>query len=246
MTISAAKKRAISSEKTFRGCLSRRRKSSSPGRDGRRRGADGALQLRRPQRDFLPDSFPFFSWSLPAENPRLDKRRKNDNNWRARFKLLQSTPRKQNPPLLKYSKLLKLLEFPPQTVVDMHPVTTRPLPQGAPVAALHPRVSGYTHGCGSRLPDVSQCSSGFVFDNRWVVPYNPYLTMWYQCHINVEVCSSITVVKYFYKYVYKGHDRALAVVKPEAGALPAVAPQAATGGANGNKGTLPASNSKKG
>ncbi len=21
------------------------------------------------------------------------------------------------------------------------------------------------------------CSSGFVFDNRWVVPYNPYLTM---------------------------------------------------------------------
>jgi hypothetical protein len=52
------------------------------------------------------------------------------------------------------------------------------------------------------------CNSGFVFDNRWVVPYNPYLTMWYQCHINVEVCSSITAVKYLYKYVYKGHDRA--------------------------------------
>jgi hypothetical protein len=56
------------------------------------------------------------------------------------------------------------------------------------------------------------CSSGFVFDNRWVVPYNPYLTMRYQCHINVEVCNSITAVKYLYKYVYKGHDRALAMV----------------------------------
>jgi hypothetical protein len=58
--------------------------------------------------------------------------------------------------------------------------------------------------------------------------------MRYQCHINVEVCSSITIVKYLYKYVYKGHDHALAVVQPEAGVLPAAAPQAATGGANGN------------
>jgi len=40
------------------------------------------------------------------------------------------------------------------------------------------------------------CSSGFVFDNCWVVPYNPYLTMRSQCHINVKVCSSITIVKY--------------------------------------------------
>jgi hypothetical protein len=78
------------------------------------------------------------------------------------------------------------------------------------------------------------CSSGFVFDNHWVVSYNPYLTMRYKCHINVEICSSITAVKYLYKYVYKGHDRALAVVEPEAGALPAAAPQAATGGADGN------------
>jgi len=78
------------------------------------------------------------------------------------------------------------------------------------------------------------CSSGFVFDNRWVVPYNPYLTMRYQCHINVEVCSSIMAMKYLYKYVYKGHDRALEVVQPEAGALSATAPQAATGGVDRN------------
>jgi len=78
------------------------------------------------------------------------------------------------------------------------------------------------------------CSSGFIFDNHWVVPYNPYLTMQYQCHINVEVCSSIMVGKYLYKYVDKGHDHALAMVQPEARALLATAPQAATGGADGN------------
>ncbi|XP_073156641.1 uncharacterized protein [Henckelia pumila] len=43
--------------------------------------------------------------------------------------------------------------------------------------------------------------------NQWVVPYNPYLLMRYDCHINVEVCSGLTVVKYLYKYIYKGHDK---------------------------------------
>ncbi|XP_062208911.1 uncharacterized protein LOC133910581 [Phragmites australis] len=55
---------------------------------------------------------------------------------------------------------------------------------------------------------------GAVLDNRWVVPYNPTLLMRYNCHINVEVCSSIKAVKYLYKYVYKGHDRASFSVDP--------------------------------
>ena len=49
---------------------------------------------------------------------------------------------------------------------------------------------------------------GNVLDCRWIVPYNPFLTMWYKAHINTEVCSTITAVKYLYKYVYKGRDRA--------------------------------------
>ncbi|CAB4416166.1 unnamed protein product [Rhizophagus irregularis] len=49
---------------------------------------------------------------------------------------------------------------------------------------------------------------GVQLDNRWVVTYNPYLTTKYNCHINVEICSSIATVKYLFKYVYKGHDRA--------------------------------------
>jgi hypothetical protein len=48
----------------------------------------------------------------------------------------------------------------------------------------------------------------FVLDNRWVVPYSPYLLKRYNCHINVEMVHDIQSVKYLYKYVYKGPDRA--------------------------------------
>ena len=49
---------------------------------------------------------------------------------------------------------------------------------------------------------------GISLDNRYVVPYNPYLTTKYKAHINVEICNSIKSCKYLYKYVYKGPDMA--------------------------------------
>ncbi|ONM56617.1 hypothetical protein ZEAMMB73_Zm00001d021244 [Zea mays] len=49
-------------------------------------------------------------------------------------------------------------------------------------------------------------------DNRWVIPYNPYLLRLFNCHINVEACGSIKAVKYLFKYIYKGHDRASVAV----------------------------------
>ena len=48
-----------------------------------------------------------------------------------------------------------------------------------------------------------------IIDNRWVVPYNPFLSLRYNCHINVEFCTSPKAAKYLYKYVTKGHDRAM-------------------------------------
>ena len=45
-------------------------------------------------------------------------------------------------------------------------------------------------------------------DNRWVVPYNPYLSRKYSAHINVEICASVKAIKYIHKYVYKGTDQA--------------------------------------
>ncbi|ONM24733.1 hypothetical protein ZEAMMB73_Zm00001d006695 [Zea mays] len=53
---------------------------------------------------------------------------------------------------------------------------------------------------------------GCELDNRWVVPYNPYLLRLFNCHINVEACGSIKAVKYLFKYIYKGHDRASVAV----------------------------------
>ncbi|XP_074278501.1 uncharacterized protein LOC141602089 [Silene latifolia] len=48
---------------------------------------------------------------------------------------------------------------------------------------------------------------GEQLDNHWVIPYNPYLLDLFDCHLNVEVFSTIQAVKYLYKYVYRGHDK---------------------------------------
>ena len=48
---------------------------------------------------------------------------------------------------------------------------------------------------------------GKMIDNRWVVPYNPYLSQKYNCHINMESCASEKCTKYLFKYVTKGNDR---------------------------------------
>ena len=54
-----------------------------------------------------------------------------------------------------------------------------------------------------------------IFINADVVPYNPYLSAKYTYHINVEVATGIEVVKYLYKYIYKGHDRACVSVEAD-------------------------------
>ena len=60
-----------------------------------------------------------------------------------------------------------------------------------------------------------------IIDNRWVVPYNPFLSIGFNCHINVERCTSPKAAKYLYKYVTKGSDRAMVatVVENNAGNL---------------------------
>jgi hypothetical protein len=38
------------------------------------------------------------------------------------------------------------------------------------------------------------------------VPYNRFLTLLFECHINIEILVNSTAIKYLYKYITKGHD----------------------------------------
>ena len=57
--------------------------------------------------------------------------------------------------------------------------------------------------------------NGDNIDNRWIVPYKLFLCTKYDAHINVEICTSVTAVKYLFKYVYKGSDGATMSVSSE-------------------------------
>lgn len=56
------------------------------------------------------------------------------------------------------------------------------------------------------IPHPQDRNQKFTIDNRWIVPYNPYLTRHFKAHINVEVCSSVQAIKYIHKYIYKSSD----------------------------------------
>ena len=73
-------------------------------------------------------------------------------------------------------------EFAPATLWDehaTHPTYRRRSPEAGGARFMH---------------------KGRIVDNRWVVPYNPYLLLKYQCHINVEHCNTVRACKYLFKY----------------------------------------------
>ena len=105
-----------------------------------------------------------------------------------------------------------------------------------PDVEIHPRLhelvkKNMMHSCDQRCIEDGVCKKRFPKDficetttdsdgyplyrrrntnpnNGRVVPYNPYLLLKYDAHINVEACTTVSSVKYLYKYVYKGPDRA--------------------------------------
>lgn len=57
-----------------------------------------------------------------------------------------------------------------------------------------------------RRIDITTLVRGVTMDNRYVIPYSPFLLLKYDAHINVEICTSLRAVKYIYKYIFKGFD----------------------------------------
>lgn len=62
---------------------------------------------------------------------------------------------------------------------------------------------------GGQCGTLTRRQAQIQITNQWVVPYNPYLLRQFNCHINVELCSSIKSIKYVLKYVHKGTDQAV-------------------------------------
>ncbi|GJZ52678.1 helicase [Tanacetum coccineum] len=78
---------------------------------------------------------------------------------------------------------------------------------------------GYAIYC-RRDNKVTAKKAKFVYENRHVVPYNMYLLLKYQAHINVEWCNRSKAIKYLFKYLNKGPGREIIVIQENVKAGP--------------------------
>ncbi|XP_074313836.1 uncharacterized protein LOC141649032 [Silene latifolia] len=52
-------------------------------------------------------------------------------------------------------------------------------------------------------------------DDKSIAPYNPGLLVMFDVHINVEWCNTAKAIKYLFKYISKGPDKATLVIQED-------------------------------
>ena len=62
---------------------------------------------------------------------------------------------------------------------------------------------------GQHVKKIAANGKEVFADNRWVVPFNPWILRYLDSHSNLEITHHIQCVKYIYKYVFKGNARVL-------------------------------------
>ncbi|XP_071699017.1 uncharacterized protein [Rutidosis leptorrhynchoides] len=77
---------------------------------------------------------------------------------------------------------------------------------------------GYAH-YRRRNTGIKVSKGKGTLDNSFVVPYNRYLLLKYSSHINVEWCNRSRAIKYLFKYLNKGPDRATIVIQENLGSV---------------------------
>ncbi|XP_078431140.1 uncharacterized protein LOC144702973 [Wolffia australiana] len=113
---------------------------------------------------------------------------------------------------LPHAHMLWILDDPykPRTPEDIDKIVCAELPDPSETELLNCVATHMIHGpCGSANPR-SPCMKNEKCSKKYPKEFinsTQYLCKVFNCHINVEICSSIQSVKYLYKYVYKGHDR---------------------------------------
>ncbi|CDF33589.1 Putativ ATP dependant DNA helicase [Chondrus crispus] len=81
--------------------------------------------------------------------------------------------------------------------------------KGFPKSFKHETSQSDSGASIERPSRVGRRQQSVVVDNSWVVPHSPLLLRSFACHLNVELCvSRVGGIKYLFKYVCKGQDRA--------------------------------------
>ncbi|KAF8111948.1 hypothetical protein N665_0070s0018, partial [Sinapis alba] len=82
-----------------------------------------------------------------------------------------------------------------------------------PCEVIKPNSPWYVLYRRRRDETASVVKDGAVMNNTSVVPHNIAILKKYEAHINVEWCNRTSAVKYLFKYITKGVDKAIAVIE---------------------------------